>query len=51
MGDAAQPEIHARYQAAADTEAQALNAIALARAREIIDGTPPRQKDIALMRW
>ena len=47
-----QPEIHARYQAAAaDTEAQALNAIALARAREIIDGMPPRQKEIALMRW
>jgi hypothetical protein len=36
-----QPEIHARYQATpADTEAQALNAIALARAREIIDGMP-----------
>ena len=34
-----QPDIHARYQpTAADTEAQALNAIALARAREIIDG-------------
>jgi RNA polymerase sigma-70 factor (ECF subfamily) len=47
-----QPEIHARYQATeADTEAQALNAIALARAREIIDGMPPRQKEIALMRW
>ena len=47
-----QPEIHARYQAtAADTEAQALNAIALAQAREIIDGMPPRQKEIALMRW
>jgi RNA polymerase sigma factor (sigma-70 family) len=47
-----QPEIHARYQgAAADTEAQALNAIALARAREVIDDMPPRQKEIALMRW
>jgi RNA polymerase sigma-70 factor, ECF subfamily len=47
-----QPEIHARYQATpADTEVQALNAIALARAREIIDGMPPRQKEIALMRW
>lgn len=47
-----QPEIHARYRATeADTEAQALNAIALARAREIIDGMPPRQKEIALMRW
>ncbi len=47
-----QPEIHARYHATpADTEAQALNAIALARAREIIDGMPPRQQEIALMRW
>ena len=45
-------EIHARYQAVpADTEAQALNAIALARAREVIDGMPPRQQEIALMRW
>jgi RNA polymerase sigma factor (sigma-70 family) len=47
-----QSEIHARYTATpADTEAQALNAIALARAREIIDGLPPRQREIALMRW
>jgi RNA polymerase sigma factor (sigma-70 family) len=47
-----QPEIHARYTATpADTEAQALNAIALARAREVIDGMPPRQQEIALMRW
>jgi RNA polymerase sigma-70 factor (ECF subfamily) len=47
-----EPEIHARYQATpADTEAEALNAIALARARQIIDGMPPRQKEIALMRW
>jgi RNA polymerase sigma-70 factor (ECF subfamily) len=47
-----EPEIHARYRATeADTEAQALNAIALARAREIIDGMPPRQKEIALLRW
>jgi RNA polymerase sigma factor (sigma-70 family) len=47
-----QPDIHARYQgAAADTAAQALNAIALARAREIIEDMPPRQKEIALMRW
>jgi RNA polymerase sigma factor (sigma-70 family) len=47
-----QPEIHARYTATpADTEAQALNAIALARAREIIDRMPPRQREIALMRW
>jgi RNA polymerase sigma factor (sigma-70 family) len=47
-----EPEIHARYQATpADTEAEALNAIALARAREIIDGMPPRQEEIALLRW
>ena len=47
-----QPDIHARYQAtAADTAAQALNAIALERAREIIEGMPPRQQKIALMRW
>jgi RNA polymerase sigma factor (sigma-70 family) len=47
-----QPDIHARYQAtAADTAAQALNAIALERAREIIEGMPPRQQEIALMRW
>jgi RNA polymerase sigma-70 factor, ECF subfamily len=47
-----QPDIHARYQATtADTAAQALNAIALQRAREIIDAMPPRQQKIALMRW
>lgn len=47
-----QPEIHARYQPiAADTEAEALNAIALARAREIIEDMPPRQREIALLRW
>jgi RNA polymerase sigma factor (sigma-70 family) len=47
-----QPDIHARYQpAAADTEAEALNAIALARAREIIEHMPHRQQEIALMRW
>jgi len=47
-----QPEIHARYQpVAADTEAEALNAIALARAREIIEDMPPRQREIALLRW
>jgi RNA polymerase sigma factor (sigma-70 family) len=47
-----QPDIHARYQrTAADTEAEALNAIALARAREIIEDMPPRQRDIALLRW
>jgi len=47
-----QPDIHARYQPTpADTEAEALNAIALARAREIIEGMPPRQREIALLRW
>jgi RNA polymerase sigma factor (sigma-70 family) len=46
------PDIHVRYQpTAADTEAQALNTIALRRAREIIEGLPPRQRQIALMRW
>jgi RNA polymerase sigma-70 factor (ECF subfamily) len=47
-----QPEIHVRYQpTVADTEAQALNAIALERARAIIEAMPPRQRQIALMRW
>jgi RNA polymerase sigma-70 factor, ECF subfamily len=47
-----QPAIHARYQpAAADTEAEALNAIALAAARKIIEDMPPRQREIALLRW
>src|SRR5512142_1431537 len=47
-----QPDIHARYQAtAADTAAEALNAIALERAGEIIEGMPPRQRACALMRW
>jgi RNA polymerase sigma factor (sigma-70 family) len=47
-----QPDIQARYQpTAADTAAQALNAIALARAREIIANMPPRQREIALLRW
>jgi RNA polymerase sigma factor (sigma-70 family) len=47
-----EPDIHARYQpAAADTEAEALNAIALARARELIEDMPRRQREIALLRW
>ena len=47
-----QRDIQVRYQpTAADTAAQALNAIALKRAREIIEGLPPRQRQIALMRW
>ncbi len=46
------PAIQARYQpTAADTAAEALNAIALERAREIIEDLPPRQRKIALMRW
>lgn len=47
-----QPDIHARYQAPpADTAAQALNAIAIRQAREIIDEMPSRQRQVALMRW
>jgi RNA polymerase sigma-70 factor (ECF subfamily) len=47
-----QPDIQVRYQpAAADTAAQALSAIALERAREIIGEMSPRQQEIALMRW
>jgi RNA polymerase sigma factor (sigma-70 family) len=47
-----QPDIQARYQAtAADTAAQALNEIAVARAQEIIAGMPARQQRIAVMRW
>ena len=47
-----EPDIQARYQATpADTAAQALNAIALERARAIIEQLPPRQKKVALMRW
>src|SRR5581483_9823215 len=47
-----QPDIQARYQAiAADTAAEALNAIALERARQIIEEMPPRQRACAVMRW
>ena len=47
-----QPDIQAGYQpTAADTAAEALNAIALDRAREIIEEMPPRQQTVALMRW
>ena len=47
-----QPDIHARYTSApADTAAQALNALALERAREIIEDMPPKQQKIALLRW
>ena len=47
-----QPDIQARYKgAAADTAAQALNAIALDQARQIIEDMPPRQRKVALMRW
>ena len=46
-----QSDIHVRYQpTAADTAAQALNAIALERAGEIIEAMPPRQRQVALMR-
>lgn len=46
------PELHDRYQgSAADTENQALSAIALELAAEIIDGLPGNQRKIALMRW
>jgi len=47
-----QPDLHHRYQVAeADTEQQALSALALERAAKIIEGLPGKQKKIALMRW
>ena len=47
-----QPDIQARYQGtAADTAAQALNAIALDQARQIIEDMPPRREKVALLRW
>jgi RNA polymerase sigma factor (sigma-70 family) len=47
-----QRDIQARYRpTAADTAAQALNAIAVECARRIIEGLPPRQRQIALLRW
>jgi RNA polymerase sigma factor (sigma-70 family) len=47
-----QPELHHKYQAAAaDTEQQALSALALERAAEIIEGLSGNQKRIALMKW
>jgi RNA polymerase sigma factor (sigma-70 family) len=46
-----QPDIAAKYEVTADTAAAALNAIALERAREIIGNMPPRQQEIAIMRW
>ncbi len=47
-----QPELHDRYQTAeADTEQQALSALALERATEIIENLPGNQKKIALMKW
>jgi RNA polymerase sigma factor (sigma-70 family) len=47
-----QPELYRRYCAAeADPEQQALDAIALERALEIIGGLPGSQKKIALMKW
>ena len=47
-----QPELHDRYQTTeADTEQQALSALALERATEIIENLPGNQKKIALMKW
>jgi RNA polymerase sigma factor (sigma-70 family) len=47
-----QSELHHKYQVAeADTEQQALSALALERATEIIAGLPGNQKRIALMKW
>jgi RNA polymerase sigma-70 factor (ECF subfamily) len=47
-----EPDIAARYTpTAADTEAAALNSLALAEAATIIDGLPARQREIALLRW
>jgi RNA polymerase sigma factor (sigma-70 family) len=47
-----QPELHHMYQAPeADTEQQALSALALERATKIIEGLPGKQKRIALMKW
>ncbi len=47
-----QPELYLRYCAAeADAEQQALSAIALERATQIIEGLPGKQKRIALMKW
>jgi RNA polymerase sigma factor (sigma-70 family) len=47
-----QPKLHYKSQAAAaDTEQQALSAIALERATEIIEDLPGKQKRIALMKW
>jgi RNA polymerase sigma factor (sigma-70 family) len=47
-----EPELHHRYRTAeANTEQQALSAIALERAAEIIEGLPGNQKRIALMKW
>ncbi len=47
-----QPELHRKYQAAEpDPEQQALSALALERAVEIIEGLAARQREIALMKW
>lgn len=47
-----QPDLHRRYQAAeSDTEQQALSALALKKAAEIIESLPGNQKRIALMKW
>lgn len=47
-----QPELNRKYQGAeADTEQQALCALALERAAKIIEDLPAGQKRIALMKW
>ncbi len=47
-----QPELYRKYHPAeADTEQQALSALALEKTKEIIRGLPGNQKKIALMKW
>jgi RNA polymerase sigma factor (sigma-70 family) len=47
-----QPELYSRYCAAeTDPEQQALSALGLERAPEIIESLPGKQKRIALMKW
>jgi RNA polymerase sigma factor (sigma-70 family) len=47
-----QAELQARYQPSeTDTAAQALSALAVAKAWEVIKGLPPRQREVAQLRW
>jgi RNA polymerase sigma-70 factor (ECF subfamily) len=47
-----QAELHRKYQASEpDPERQALSALALERAAKILEGLPPRQQRIAVMKW